>query len=442
MRERSTWKEKNRVATTSRRAEDIYSMNVKRPDQPTPDQYMAADAGPDSWAETPADYEKSLIKQDYDAKGHVKRNVVGFAEFQAPTFDRPAWGDHKYDNHKFASQQKAVASHRLATSLLRTENKELVRKVAVGFMALPDAALNNALKAVADTQPAAMSDDARFKRAYACTKLAASMLTEEADEPTVERLARAIYQIDDPTLKKIIRVVATARVAESKTETPKEGSKTTAGGSKSAKGDASKHAPASHEASKTSGAGKHHAEEKWGEEEEGSESSVGGSHGTGHMSEEEEGSGSVSETDAMLAEMMGGPGSKSQAPAAPMAPAGGSASEGSASEGSASVGGPAPVMPAVAPAMAKEASVPGISFDDETETMKVSTTALEALFSDDPEVKAHRDIMAAQREQLQRVAGYSVERTASTKGAKKLGSVRAAKEEAPENVLTSLWDRP
>lgn len=427
MRERSTWKSGNRVATTSRRAEDIYSMNAEHP-QPAADQYMAPDAGPDTWAETPADYEKSLIKQDYDAKGYVKRNEIGFADFQAPTFDRPRWGEGKYDNQKYAAQQKAVASHRLATTLLRTENKDLVRKVAVGFMALPDATINNALKAVADTQPSAMNDEARFKRAYACTKLAASMLTEDADEPTVERLARAIYQIDDPTLKKIIRVVASSHVAKSE-GSASEGSKKaapkdegSAGKHEASKSEAKHATPKAHKAEKSDGK----PAAKAAMEKEKSSSS-----GSGKMAEEmsvseEEASGSVSETSAMLAEMMGdvseessGSGSGSVAPA-PVAP-------------------PAPMAPAMAPGMP---STPPISFDEEGGQMHVQASALEALFSDDPEVKAHRDIMAAQREQLQRAAGYNVERTASTKGAKKLGAVRAAKEEAPESALTALWDRP
>jgi hypothetical protein len=67
-------------------------------------------------------------------------------------------------------------------------------------------------------------------------------------------------------------------------------------------------------------------------------------------------------------------------------------------------------------------------------------SSLEALFADDPEVQAQREIMAAGRNQVQRAAGYG-DRTASTKGAKKLGSVRAASKAAPEASLESLWDR-
>jgi len=437
MRERTTWqvpgRETNRQAATSRKA-DIYEMNVEHP-QPSADQYMAADAGPDTWAETPASYDKSLVKADYDAKGHVKRNEVGFAEFQAPTFDRPAWGDHKYDNHKFASERKAVASHRLASALLRTENKDLVKKVAVGFMALPDASINGALKAMTEASPAAMPEEARFKRAYACTKLAARMLDEAADEPTVERLARAIYQIDDLTLKSIIKAVATSKVAASEASMSKEASE---GGSEdgsekpaaaAAKKSGSKKAPGSEHEKKASPMKEASASEASASE---------GSGGSGSLSEEahvseekwgEEKSNSMT-AEEMLAALMnhseeeGGDAAPAPAPAPAMMPEG--------------MAAPAP---APAPAGMAMASSPAISFDEDTESMQVHTSALEALFADDPEVKAQREIMAAQRESVARAAGYNVERTASSKGAKKLGAVKASKE-APESALTNLWDRP
>jgi hypothetical protein len=74
-----------------------------------------------------------------------------------------------------------------------------------------------------------------------------------------------------------------------------------------------------------------------------------------------------------------------------------------------------------------------ISFEDDGEPMQVHTAALEALFSDDPEVKAQRELTAA--------AKFNPARVAST-GAKKLGSVRATPAPAPEASLAALWDRP
>lgn len=434
MRERTTWQNKEAVTTrqaaTSRRA-DIYDMNVERPNQPTADQYMPANAGPDMWAETPANYDNSLIKADYDAKGHVKRNEVGYADFQAPTFDRPAWGSGKYDNHKFASsERKAMASHRLASNLLRTSDRALIRKIAVGFMALPDAALSNALKAVQDISPAALSDEARFKRAYACTKLAARMLGESADEPTVERLARSIFQIDDPTLKSMIKIVAASKEASegsgseasaSASVEPKKAAAKKEEESKSDKAPPKAAAKkAEHPESSTS------ASASWSAEKSESSKSGGSDHPiVGEEMSESSSSGSGSE-DALMKMMM--------PPAPPMG-------EGMAPAPMAPMGDMAPVAPApMAPTAGKMAT--DISFDDDTAPMTVHTSALEALFADDPEVKAQREIAAAQREQVTRAAGYNVERTASTKGAKKLGSVKAAKETSAEASLAAIWDRP
>ena len=87
------------------------------------------------------------------------------------------------------------------------------------------------------------------------------------------------------------------------------------------------------------------------------------------------------------------------------------------------------------------ASVFDIGFDDDAAPMQVHTSALEALFADDPEVKAQREITAASREAAAR-SGYNFERTASSKGAKKLGNVQSSKAPAQDVSLESLWDRP
>jgi hypothetical protein len=62
-------------------------------------------------------------------------------------------------------------------------------------------------------------------------------------------------------------------------------------------------------------------------------------------------------------------------------------------------------------------------------------SSLEALFADDPEVRAQRQIVASRN---QSASGFA--REASTKGAKKLGSVQAKKAN-PMSSLESLWDR-
>jgi hypothetical protein len=98
-----------------------------------------------------------------------------------------------------------------------------------------------------------------------------------------------------------------------------------------------------------------------------------------------------------------------------------------------------PAAPGMEGAASHHASGLSINFDEEDAPLKVHTSALEALFADDPEVKAQREILAANRESL---TGFNMNRTASSKGAKKLGNVLAAKESPKEVSLDALWERP
>lgn len=476
MRERTTWQGNGRMATSTRRAaeegQDIYSMNYDGP-RPQPKATDYENGSPDSWNETPVSADKMSVNAEYEG-GHVKRNAIGLGEFRDDTHKRPKWGEQKYDNARLSSERKATAAHRLASALLRTEDRAALRRVATGFMGLSDGAIVTALRAVEATQPSALSDESRFKRALACTKIAARMLGDEADEPVVERLARAMYNIDDPTLKSIVSIVATAQLAAEgesgageSGESEKSGKAATAKkegsselSSESGESGKSKKAAAakggksgkSEEESGHMAAGKSKKDEN-GAHEAGWHKGMSGKHGmsdkhgmSGHSSKHmsgqamgqkhidkaaeecysgDEGGSSDAGLDAehheMMKQMM--PAGESSGMSAPMAPPMGE-----------SMGESAPPAPAPAPApMGMGQMAMSISFEDDGEPMQVHTAALEALFSDDPEVKAQRELTAA--------AKFNPARVAST-GAKKLGSVRATPAPAPEASLAALWDRP
>ena len=491
MRERTTWqsngRETPRQAATFRRAEDesamdIYNMHGKRV-QPKIDTY-----------DLDSDFAEGVVTDmnvsaEYDGK-KVKRNEIGMGEFREDTFKDRDWSKPKYENTRQASERKAIASHRLASTLLRSEDRTLVRKVAVGFMGLSEKSLTDALRAVDATKPEALDDQARFKRAYACTKLAASMLGEVADEPTVERLARQIYRIDDPTLKSIVKTVASARVAADSDAAKGDSEPASSPASKSAVGsspaakkasgpksspaaspDASSPAaspdassPAAHKAAGKSDAAKDKnpfekkqssaaatAAKKELPDFMKNKSSAAAKHeetagwDKSHAKHPEEGASKTAEE--MIKEMLGpSEGAMPSAPAMPSSPAsqGGMPqmkSSPAMPSSPASQGGMPQMPSAPAPMMSQQSSALGISFDDDETPMTVHTSALEALFADDPEVKAQREITAANREAAVR-SGYNFERTASSKGAKKLGNVQSSKEAKQDVSLEMLWDRP
>jgi len=484
MRERTTWQGNGRMATSNRRAaeegQDIYSMNYDGP-RPQPGVTAYQNGSPADWAETPVSADKMSVNAEYEG-GHVKRNELGFGEFRDDTHKRPKWGEGKYDNARLSSERKATAAHRLASALLRTEDRAALRKVAVSFMGLSDGAIHTALSAVESTQPAALSDESRFKRALACTKIAAKVLGEDADEPVVERLARAMYNIDDPTLKSIVSIVATAQLAaegksEVKTGSGESGSgesgsgmskkpekKTSAKKEEASSGHSSGESEESGASEKVAAKGQKPAflTEKEGKSEKPKTSTEKMDHTSSwdhksgksmkkHEAEEEcyssdeheSGNSSLTaDMKKMVAEMMKEHAEKSEAPggsgmfeapaAAPMGQSNGMSMGQSNGMSMGQPGGES--MPAPAPApMGMGQMAMSISFEDDGEPMQVHTAALEALFSDDPEVKAQRELTAA--------AKFNPARVAST-GAKKLGSVRATPAPAPEASLAALWDRP
>ena len=473
MRERTTWQGNGRMATSNRRAaeegQDIYSMNYDGP-RPQPKATDYENGSPADWAETPVSAEKMSVNAEYEG-GHVKRNEIGLGEFREDTHKRPKWGEGKYDNARLSSERKATAAHRLASALLRTEDRAALRKVATGFMGMSDGALVSALNAVEATSPAALSDESRFKRALACTKIAAKVLGEGADEPVVERLARAMYNIDDPTLKSIVSIVATAQLAaegesaksegkSSKAATAKKEGSSELSSESGESGESKKAAAAKAGKSGKSEESGHMAagESKKGEKEAGGHKGMSGKHGMSdkhgmsahsskHMSGQAMGKmhmekkaeecysgdeggssdmGLDSEHKDMMAQMM--PPAEGSGESAPM-PAPAPAGESMGKPVGESMG---KSMPAPAP-MGMGQMAMSISFEDDGEPMQVHTAALEALFSDDPEVKAQRELTAA--------AKFNPARVAST-GAKKLGSVRATPAPAPEASLAALWDRP
>jgi hypothetical protein len=181
-------------------------------EQPSPVEYANGD--PSSWAEDQAP--ESHVKSEYDGD-HEARNSLGFPEFRKDTFDHKdekEWdGKGKYDNQRTSSEKKAQAAIRLSSSLLRSAKPEDVKAQAKEFMALPPQALVAALKRVHAASPAALPGPARYNRASACVKLA-SRLVGQADEATVERLAREIYKIEDSVLRPMLQIVATVKLAE------------------------------------------------------------------------------------------------------------------------------------------------------------------------------------------------------------------------------------
>ena len=223
MRQRTTWKQDtHRNAATLRKA-DPYTMNQDHP-QPTADQYM--NGSPSEWAEDVNT--NSSVALEYE-NGHVKRNEINMAEFRDDTFTGAGsgpWGKGgKYDNARLSSEQmnaahqKAQACQRIASSLLKTDNKEMIEKTAIDLMGLPIKSIASTIKRLDQLSPAALPDQARFRRALACTKLSAILLTEDAEEEGVKKLASVFNGLDDMTLKNILHIVASHRVAET-VETP------------------------------------------------------------------------------------------------------------------------------------------------------------------------------------------------------------------------------
>ncbi|HQP38207.1 MAG TPA: hypothetical protein PLI95_23645, partial [Polyangiaceae bacterium] len=351
--------------------------------QPSVTEYENGD--PSAWAEDVNS--GSSVEKEY-AGGAVKRNDIGFPEFRDDTWNhagtRP-WGKGgQYDNAKLAAtQRKAEACERVARALLRTTDEKMIEETALDLMNLPSKSLVATLKRMDQTSPASLPENARFRRALACTKLSALILSEQAEENAIERLASLFNSLDDVTLKSILNVVASARVAAEEGED--EGDKEPNGDKKD---DDNKKEPPKEEKPVLTDADleaiKEVVQEVEAAEEAAEEAGENGEEGVEDLQQlfegGEEGEG---------------------APAAPAAP------------------GAPPV---------------DITFDEgEPEGKPAMASDLSGLF-DTEDSLAQRELTAAQKTSFG-------QRTASSKGAKKLGQVQAPKASVDEN-LESLWERP
>lgn len=418
-RQRSTWSEPtetSRQAATSRRA-DIYTMNQEHP-QPSPVDYESGD--PDAWAETPTTNKN--VEQEYEGDA-VKRNEVGFGEFRDDTWkhkDADKWNaGGKYDN-KTAAERKARSAERLARALLRTDNQQLIEDQAVALMGMPQKHLSATLRRLNQVSPDALPQEAKYKRALACCKLAARVLPENTTEQFIEKLATTFMTIDDPTLREMLRITAAADSESDSDETT-----------------AAAPPPFEKKEEKEEDEGKAAAEKK-DEDEDGPKETEAGRKmrtpegpptGMGEPKEEDEGKegceACLQPADAQMLDTMvqqeAGPAPElTQLFEQPPAPA---------------PAGPVPAMPIAS-------GIPEISFNDEEDESRTAsdTSELDSLFADHPEVQAQREMVAAEQEQQARESAYGSEiRTAST-GAKKLGRVQANKN--PDTELENLWERP
>jgi len=430
MRERTTWQAKvnttPRQAATSRRA-DIYDMNMaKGRTQPSPVEYESGD--PDTWAETPATNKN--VEAEYEA-GHVKRNEIGLGEFREDTFkhkDSDQWnGGGKYDNQRQAAERKAIGVERIARTLLRTNNEGLVERMALDLMSMPMPLVERTLERIRSASHESLPEEARFRRAYACTKLAARIIGEDAPEDTLERLAASVMTIDDPTLTDILTQVARYAAESDEDEKHAEGAEedekhAEAGGwftkmkGKKAEGadkeeeekhaEGAKHAEAAKEAEGTK-----HAEAA--KEDEAPKEAEAAKHAEGAAKEDQDEQACwSSEEEKMMKAMM---------------------SEDSADESKPE----APAAPVEAPAEdVKEVDL-SVDLGDEAPEAKHHASVLDALFADDPEVVAQRQLAAAARGE----SNFNVGRTASA-GAKKLGTVRKSDKISADDLLEALWERP
>jgi hypothetical protein len=442
-RKRTTWSGpgdgNSREAATSRQA-DIYDMNQEHP-QPGPTDYESG--SPDSWAETPTGNES--VQQEYDGE-RVKRNPIGLGEFREDTFGKEReWGDHKYEN-KTAAVRKAQAAERVARAILRTDDAKAVGNQALDLMHLPAKSLIATIRRLDQASPDALPKDAKYKRAFACCKLAARVLNfSEADisgDPKKsdlnQKLAGILMTIDDPTLKAILGHVAASHAVRTADEDEGEDEGDTAATMvESDKGDgdgevAAKpgmRTPEDEGDDETAGRKAIEAPAASGTVPVGGDIPPGIKTGDGDecMCPED-----VEMLDQMLRQEMG--------PAVPAQPVG------ELTELFEGAPAPAPPMEMAIPAMASKGPEIEITFGDDGGEVHTASeedvAALDAIFSDDPEVQAQRDIVAGNQEQLAREGGYTPEsRTASSGGARRLGRVQAGKANV-DDELENLWERP
>ncbi len=510
MRERSTWQQPTqteggsatpRQAATQRTA-DIYKMNQEHP-QPSPIDYESGN--PDTWAESQHGY--SDVEDEYE-NGHVKRNEVGFAEFRDNTWkhkDSDNWhsGKGNYDNVKDgegkfenpsgkssgesagrsyeaaggrsreAAGRKAKAVERIARAFLRTANEKLVEAQALDLLTMPDHLVVATLKRLDAVSPDALAPDSKNRRALACTKLAARLLGESAADKNIEVLASTFMGIDDPTLKSILRQVATARVAQQEEEEQGSSART------------SQQEEQEEESSARTSQQEEQEEQQAPKTSQQEEQQAAPPPPMPTGQQEQQGNAlppqELALLDQMLQEEMG-----QCAPCPPGAP--GAAPPAGDDLTALFEATPAPMAPPVAaPAMASGGSsfdYSDVTFGDDEEmdlppnnvasaaphtnaapaqtvqqllasappvTAQAMTAAtgsnidpeLTDLFSDHPEVQAQREITAASQEQAVREGSqFAVGRTASSRGVKKIGQIVRPKPQNVDQALENIWDRP
>jgi chemotaxis protein histidine kinase CheA len=479
MRARTTWQNEGtaapRQAATQRRA-DIYKMNQEHPN-PGPTDYESGD--PDSWAETPVPGDKMSVNAEYEGE-HVKRNELGFGEFRDDTWkhkDSDKWNSGgKYDNSKVAAERKASAVEHIARAIIRSGDEHLIEQTSCDLMALPDQAIIATVKRMNETSVDALPADAKHRRALACTKLAIRLLGSAANDQTVETVARDFMKVDDPTLKAILRNVASAiRTAQEQQQEQEEEEEE--GGSTAQEEEEEEEEEEEGAAAKKTG-----QQEQQGQQQQQSQQEQQGQQQQQSQQEQQQGQQEQqgqqqqqSQQEQLMAQQQQlqaqqqqlqaqqeqqqqqqAPCAQQQQDACGLSPAEMAALDGVLQSEAAPGDGlsalftppaPAAPVPGAVPAAPIASGSPEITFggDDEDEELGVTTASasLDDLFADDPEVQAQRQIMAAQREQLQREVGYQgVGRTASAKGAKKIGQVVRQTPAKPEEALEALWERP
>lgn len=362
------------------------------------------------------------------------------------------------------AERKAKAVERIVRATLRTSNEKLIMDVAMGFMGMPDRVVVATLRALDAVSPDSLSAENKTRRAMACTKLAARLIGDEASDKQLEQLASTLMTVDDPTLRSILKQLAAAKVAQQQDEEEGEqghtGQQQVTGQQQQGQQDQQQaqqgqQQQGQQEQGQQQQSQQEQAQQRFmqqqqqqGQQQQGQQDQQQAQQGQQIMGQEqeeqEEGMAHMSHDlppaelqllDQMLKEEMGQQG----------VPAGDDLT-------ALFEAAPAPAAP-VAPVMAQAGAMPEISFDDDDEVpaAPVGVAAaqvasqgdeLDQLFGDNEEVVAQRQIKAAEQEQVARESGFAVGRTASSKGAKKIGQVQRGKPATVDQSLENLWDRP
>jgi hypothetical protein len=374
------------------------------------------------------------------------------------------------------AEQKARAVERITRAMLRTSNDKLVEHIAVGFMGMPDRLIVATLRALDAVSPDALTLENKTRRAMACTKLAARLIGDDASDKSLEQLASTLMTVDDPTLKSILKQVAASRVAQQQGEEQgeeegqqqaKTGQQQVTGqqeqqgqqqqGQQDQQGQQQQMSQQEQQAQQEQAQQRFMQQQQQGQQQQDQQGQQQQMYGQqqqqgqqqqGQEQEEQEQQGmphmghdlppaELQMLDQMLKEEMGQQGVPAADDLTSLFEA-----------------APAPAAP-VAPVMASApGATPEISFDDDDEApaapagvaaaqVAAQGDELDNLFGDNEEVQAQRQIKAAEQEQIAREGGFAgVGRTASAKGAKKIGQVQRGKPATVDQALENLWDRP